>query len=707
VWVDDIVAGLDDRQREAVTAPPSPLVVVAGAGSGKTTVLTRRVAMLVARGDVDPRHVLAVTHTTKAAAEIGQRLAVLDGSLRAVSSSTVHAAAWRIVRRFPNECGFDTEPSLVSSTFPLIREAFRAAVGGPLDPAELLDLAAELDWAAAQGVDGPGYRSQASAAGRNPAWSLQQVADVFEAFRGIKRARNVADFGDVLAAATVGIDDADVAARVHNGWRAVVVDEFQDTDRAQAAFLSKVRAGRPLWNVVGDPRQTIYSFKGADPSLLRAEMRAAGTTVVHLQNSWRCSSEILGWANAAIGSNYGPPLVSDLSGPPPSLVWCDTADDEPVRIVDQLRAWRSNGVRYEEMAVLFRFNAASARLEVALAEADIPYATADGKGFFERPEILAILRPFGARSRSWPEDDGMALLRTVAASTGFDEASPPEGHGAVRSRWESVRSLLEIAESCSDHAAGPLLAELLSLAASGGPGGVTLATIHAAKGLEWRAVCVAGVTEGSLPSLYATTPDQIEEERRLFYVALTRAARSLVLFVPKRFRNMPVRPSRFLRPLPGVSLPSAAGSGSGRSRSARGGSRATGSSRGEAGASRPAARSASAGGASSSSSSRPSGLGAGGFAEADPPVVGAVPAPDSISSCKQCGERLRWAAARQSKVCGGLCLVGPERDRYNRFVIWRDQQHPGRIDDRELFHLTVVGVPGHRWPKDIHPPSDI
>ena len=418
-----LLAGLDPEQTLAVSAPPSPLVVVAGAGSGKTTVLTRRLGYQVLRGDAAPKNILAVSHTTKAAGEVYDRLLRLDSSLGAASCLTVHAAAWKVLRQFHVEAGFAALPELISSTLPTIRDAARRAGLSTLSTPETIDLASELEWAAAWGHTPDIYPACATAARRVPAVSLEKVASVFAAYAQLKAERNVVDFSDLLSKSAAMLEsNAEVAARVRSLWSLIVVDEFQDTDHAQARFLAAVRGGSPLWMVVGDPRQTIYSFKGADPGLLRSEMKAPGTTTIHLSNSWRCSREILSWANAAIGPTYGPALQSASTGPTPQVLDCFNEEAELDAVVAKLRSWRSAGVPYSSQAVLFRFNATSAKLEAALTAADIPFQVLGGPRFMDRPEVRSVLKVFGAAARLDPEEDGVLLLRSAALDSGFDQS---------------------------------------------------------------------------------------------------------------------------------------------------------------------------------------------------------------------------------------------------------------------------------------------
>jgi DNA helicase II / ATP-dependent DNA helicase PcrA len=679
-----LLEGLDDNQRLAVCAPHAPLAIVAGAGSGKTRTVTHRIAYQVASGWAPPRGHLAVTHTTKAAAELAERLMGLHPDLAEVHTSTVHAAAWRVVRRFWPEASTYT---LTDSTFLLVRDTL-SRLGAPTDVGVVADTASELEWAAAHGL-GPGtYPATAADHNRTPPVGFDVVARAMEAYADLKRQRLVIDFGDVLRIATELLADAAVADRVCGAWSAVVVDEYQDTDPAQDRFLQAVRARRDLWTVCGDPRQTIYSFKGADPGLLEAACSDPSTTVVHLSTSWRCSTEVLGWANAVVGSSYGPPLTSSLTGPRPQVLASADAEGEPAVVIDQLHAWRRSGIRFEDMAVLYRFNAVGARYEAALAEAHIPYQVFGGQRFFDRPEVKAVLVPFGRAARNEPERDGLELISDIASSTGFDPLRAPPGQGAARARWESVTALVEL---CTEHSgpAANLLTYLLSVAKGAGVG-VNLATIHAAKGLEWPAVVVVGAVEGQLPSSYATSDDQIEEERRLFYVALTRAKTNLAVTAYAERNGRYQRPSRFLYDLPAV-LPAMLGRRSGgsgsRSKSHSGGRTTSGS------GVRPY--------------SRPDRDSAVEVGSAVPSL--AVVAPQS--GCDICGARLVGAPARKVRRCSGACLNGPAASRYGELVAWRSSE-ASRLDrpevkvatDRALFALAATGDVVLGFAADTTPP---
>lgn len=689
--ITSLLDGLDQQQLEAVRAPAAPLVVIAGAGSGKTTTLTRRIAFQVLRGDVPAKNVLAVTHTTKAAGEIRDRLIGVDSRFAEVSCMTVHAAAWKVVRQFHREVGFETQPELVSSTLPLVRQALRAVGKTSLESAEIVDLAAEFEWAGAWGVVPDTYVDEASKAGRNPPLSLKDTAAAFEKYRGVKRAQNCIDFADLLELGVQVLTNPVLAARVHNAWQAVVVDEYQDTDRAQARFLSAVRAGRPLWTVVGDPRQTIYSFKGADPGLLREAMRERGATVVNLSTSWRCSSEILSWANAVIGSTYGPKLSSTASGPVPSVRSARDENDEIEQVLTMIRSWRSKGIAYTNMGILFRFNASAARIEAALTDAAIPYQVLGAPRFLERPEVLEVLRIFGASARQDGEQDGVELLAWAASQCGFVHSEPPSSQGALRARWESIRALLELGAQCSDSSAGGMLDEFLSMVRTGTSLGVTLATIHAAKGLEWDAVIVTGAAEGTIPSTYATSAVQVEEERRLFYVALTRARRELCVTYPASFKRRPLRPSRFLSAIPDARHVTQRQSQQ-KKYASRGGSAHVESNRARL-------RSKSSNSAQHSPSAH--------NVEAKAAASRSI---SDLGNCERCLGRLAGLPARTARRCSPECLDGDLAVRWSEMVAWRSALAASptgevpKISDRALFRYVVMGSPGPGWPKDLKPP---
>jgi DNA helicase-2/ATP-dependent DNA helicase PcrA len=661
--IEVLLQGLDAAQRSAVEAKPAPLVVVAGAGSGKTTTLVRRIAYMVEKGWVEPGQVLAVSHTTKASGEISERLKKFDGRLREVHCHTVHAVAWKIVRELGN-----TNPELVTSTYPMVRDALRSVSRTHADDTTVVsDVVSEIEWARARCMNAKEYAEYAKKVRRTPPVSVADIVSTWERYERAKRERNLMDFADVIEEAAAILLDPTSGNRVRARYQAVVVDEFQDTDLAQSRMLNALRANRPLWAVVGDPRQTIYSFKGADPSILEEAAREADVSVVHLATSYRCGSTILGAANSLIGSKYGPALESVTTSPGIALQPAYNDEDEVTQVVGKLRELSRRGVAFEEMAVLYRFNASSPRFEAGLTEAGIPYQMTGSAKFFERPDVLAVLRVFGANARQAPDSDGVAMLLDAARETGWDRDNAPSGAGARRIKWEMILALVELAERSSQRTAMDLLQHLQFLSKTGGGVGVTLGTIHAAKGLEWDAVVVAGLVEGQLPSAYATTPEELEEERRLLYVAVTRARQHLVLSYPKNRYKRPVEVSRFVAML-GLKVATTARTTTQTTRK-----RAAPSS------------------------------------TVSPATARML---DESFNCATCGKKLTGAPARVAKACSGSCLKGAHKVRWDSLHAWRAalaEQLGEHADDvvteRALFRYAVLAETGLGWRPSVKPPQ--
>lgn len=653
-------AGLDDAQRQAVFAPIGPLVIVAGAGSGKTTTLVRRIAHLVASGAVGASQVLAVSHTTKASLEIKERLRAFDDGMADVACHTVHAAAWKVVRRF---CGYT--PELLSSNFRTVADATRFVIGSRgRDSAVVLEILGEIEWGGARLLDPQTYEDGARKARRELSVEHREVAEVWKVYEHQKKEMGALDFADVLKEATRLLHDSSIGETVRSTWRAIVVDEYQDTDRSQHAFLNALRARRPLWTVVGDPRQTIYSFKGADTDILQEALSESGATVVHLTTSWRCTAEILDEANTVIGGRYGAQLESTKHGDAVEFVSAYDDDEEVRKTIQQIQTWARHGHSYEETAVLYRFNSMSPRFEAALTEAQIPYQVAGESKFFDRADIRAVLLPFGKAARRAPDADANSTIRQAASTTGWDENTAPRGSGAARGRWEMTKSLVDLAERSQKKTAGELLAYLLLLAKTGAGVGITLGTIHAAKGLEWENVCVVGCVNGQIPSVYAKSANDMEEERRLLYVAMTRAKSRLVISYPRKRFKRPAEPSSLLPQLRSHKVtraPSVDSSTSGR-------------------------------GARTSTK----------FAQKL----------EASFECGTCGKKLKGAPARILKTCSAHCLQGEKSARYARLVEWRDAmaadtgEHPDEIiTDAALFRFLANGTTGLGWRPSVRPPS--
>jgi DNA helicase II / ATP-dependent DNA helicase PcrA len=581
---DAVLAALDPEQRAVATALHGPVCVLAGAGTGKTRAITHRIAYGVRTGTYDPARVLAVTFTQRAAGEMRGRLAQLGA--HGVQARTFHSAALRQARWFwPKVYGAEL-PVIADRKFPFLAEAAsRCRVQA--DTTALRDLAGEVEWAKVSNVRPGDYARVAppfarAAAGFDPA----TVARVFAAYEDVKTERGRIDLEDVLLCAVALLaEDERVAAEVRRQYRTFVVDEYQDVSPLQQSLLELWLGGREEVCVVGDPAQTIYSWAGADPAnLVGFAKRHPGATVVELIRDYRSTPQVVEVANKVLDATGpaglpGRVMLRSQRGAGPKPTYTEYADEvaEADAIARTIEDLRRAGTPLREIAVLFRTNAQSESFEQALAERGLPAVLKGVERFFERAEIrqAAVLLRGQAKSDSGgPLSDGLGeVVRGVLAGAGWS-AEPPTGTGAVRDRWESLTALVSMADdyAAADPQAGLLqfMAELDRRAAiqhAPVADGVTLATLHAAKGLEWRCVFIAGAHEGTLPIAYAQSPRQIEEERRLFYVGITRAKdRLMVSWSASRSPGgRPQRgPTRFLDPVGVGRSTSAAATASGR-----------------------------------------------------------------------------------------------------------------------------------------------
>jgi DNA helicase II / ATP-dependent DNA helicase PcrA len=532
--VDRVLAGLDDEQRAAVEAPLGPVCILAGAGTGKTRAVTHRIAYQTHGGLIVPNHVLAVTFTTRAAGELRSRLRGLgvDG----VQARTFHSAALRQLMYFWPRISQGPRPTLVESKLGAIRVAAskcRLSVSVP----EQRDLASEIEWAKAALVEPIDYPARAKAANRIPPLELDVVRRVFAAYEEVNADRGQLDFEDLLLLMAGAIEsDSGIAQEVHERYRHFTVDEYQDVSPLQQRLLDAWQGDRQELCVVGDPNQTIYSFTGASPSYLRDfGSRYRGATVVRLVRDYRSTSQVVGLANRVIA---GSRLVAQAGdGPEPTFSEFDDEPTEAAAVVATISRLRSD-VPLREMAILFRVNAQSEVYEAALSQAGIPYVLRGGQRFFERPEVreAVVLLRGAARSAADHEAGGLVETVTDVLSAARFTPAPPAAAGAARERWESLRAIVGLAEELAavQPTAGleAFVDELAARAdAQHAPPieGVTLASLHSAKGLEWDAVFLVGLVDGTLPITHATTPEQVEEERRLLYVGVTRARRHVGL----------------------------------------------------------------------------------------------------------------------------------------------------------------------------------
>nr|WP_221472529.1 ATP-dependent DNA helicase UvrD2 [Amycolatopsis umgeniensis] len=533
--------GLDPEQRAAACAPRGPVCVLAGAGTGKTRTITHRIAHLVRSGHVAAGQVLAVTFTTRAAGEMRARLRGLG--VEAAQALTFHAAARRQLRYFWPQVVGDRPWELLENKFRYISQAANKA-GLGTETELLRDLASEIEWSKASLVSPDDYPAVAARTQRDTPAPASQVAEVYRNYEKVKNAAQVLDFDDLLLHTTAVLEEHTVVAQeFRERYRCFVVDEYQDVTPLQQRLLDAWLGGRDDLTVVGDANQTIYSFGGASPRpLLEFTRRFPEATVVRLERDYRSTPEVVALANQVIGAARGRPAGSRLkligqrpSGPVPRFAEYDDETAEAAAVARRIRDLLDGGVAASEIAVLYRVNAQSEAYEQALAEVGIPYLVRGGERFFARAEVRQAMSALRMASTDADTGELVTRVRSVLAKVGLTD-QPPAG-GAAKERWDALLSIVELAEelaSTIDDADLPrFVAELEQRATAQHPPtveGITLASLHAAKGLEWDAVFLVGLAEGTMPILHADGDDAaIEEERRLFYVGVTRAREHLSL----------------------------------------------------------------------------------------------------------------------------------------------------------------------------------
>jgi DNA helicase-2/ATP-dependent DNA helicase PcrA len=567
-----ILGGLDAEQREVASTLHGPMCVLAGAGTGKTRAITHRIAYGVHSGVYSPQRLLAVTFTARAAAEMRSRLR--DLGVGNVQARTFHAAALRQLQFFWPQAVGGVLPNLLDHKAQMIAEAARR-LRLSTDRASIRDLASEIEWAKVSMLTPANYLENAQGRGNPGGFDLTAVARVFQSYEDVKTDRNVIDFEDVLLI-TVGIlqEDPKVAATVREQYRHFVVDEYQDVSPLQQRLLELWLGGRDELCVVGDASQTIYSFTGASPKhLLNFKAMYPGANVVKLIRDYRSTPQVVKLANDLLsGRRSGGPaadaawatplqLVAQRpAGPVPQFTECSDDEAEAATVAGKIRGLLDAGVAASQIAVLFRTNGQSEAYEQALASAGIGYQLRGGERFFARKEVRDAILQLRAATRavaetSSPEPLGQ-LVRDILASLGYAEAAPHSG-GALRERWESLAALVALADELVVSRGGQFtlsgfvneLQERSLAQHAPTVQGVTLASLHAAKGLEWDAVFLVGLSEGLMPISFADSPESVDEERRLLYVGITRAREHLFLSwstarTPGGRANR--KPSRFL-----------------------------------------------------------------------------------------------------------------------------------------------------------------
>jgi DNA helicase-2/ATP-dependent DNA helicase PcrA len=544
------LSGLDEHQLEAVRALRGPVAVLAGAGTGKTRVITHRIAHGVDTGAYSPGRVMAVTFTAKAAGEMRGRLRALG--VEGVAARTFHAAALAQLNYFWPTLAGDSAPGIVDNKVRLLAHA-ADAIGLSPDTATLRDVASEIEW---RKVSMLGIEAYAAARPKGIGrLNVERIVDLQRSYERLKDERRQLDFEDVLLACAGMLEaEAHVARAVREQYRHFTVDEFQDVSPLQHRLLEVWLGDRKDLCVVGDASQTIYTFAGADARyLLEFGSRHEDAKVVRLETNYRSDAAILGVANELMRDRPGAlHLVAGRSSsvePDPPTVQAYPDDEAEARgIAARIAAQIARGIDPRRIAVLYRAHAQSAEVVLALSDAGMATTVLGGRRFFDMPEVRQGIMALRGASVAPMQTGFVDTVRDVLRSLGLTD-EPPSAGGALRDAWELRAALLRLAEEAPE---GTTLRqftdELTSRAKANDEPAlrtVTLATIHAAKGLEWDHVHLAGLAEGLLPISYATTFEQVDEERRLAYVAITRAARTLSVSWARGVRER--QPSRFLR----------------------------------------------------------------------------------------------------------------------------------------------------------------
>ena len=540
---EEILASLDDEQRAVATAVRGPVCVIAGAGTGKTRAITHRLAYAVDIGVVDANRILALTFTARAAGEMRSRLRTLG--VPNIAARTFHAAALKQLMYFWPQALGGRFPSLLTSKSGFLGEALdRAGVSATKSPSLLRDISGEIEWAKVMQIPSDEYAKSVEEGQRRLPTKTQSkssasrlgapdIARVYEAYESLKKQERAIDFEDVLLL-TVGMleEEREIRERVRDQYRYFTVDEYQDVSPLQQRLLDLWLGKREDICVVGDPAQTIYSFAGATPAfLLNFTKKYPDAEVIRLSAGYRSTPEIINLANTILRSGE---LGHDLDavnshGEIPKSSAFTSESAELISIAEKVNETIKSGINPQAIAILARTNAQLEAIEDALNLAGIENQIRTAERFFERGavrEMVAAIRSGSVLSD--PKGDWLSELRDLLKQFGEND--------------KFARALIQLAYELSSDGIDSMrafLRELEDRAEQNNPPalpGVTLATLHGAKGLEWDWVFIAGASASNLP--WASAP--IEEERRLFYVGITRAKRSLSI-------SYAGEPSPFLR----------------------------------------------------------------------------------------------------------------------------------------------------------------
>lgn len=545
---EEILAALDDEQRAVALASRGPVCVIAGAGTGKTRAITHRIAYAASIGVMDPQKVLALTFTARAAGEMRTRLRTLG--VPTVAARTIHSAALKQLLYFWPQVFGGRAPDLLTTKTGFITQAItRADLQGTLSITSrdlMRDVASEIEWAKSSQVVPEDYVNEASKRTQKPRINPEQIAQVYSAYMSLMKQERAMDFEDVLLLTAAMLEEErEVRERVQDQYRYFTIDEYQDISPLQQRVINAWLGSRQEICVVGDPAQTIYSFAGATPVFLNTfTQRFPDAEVIRLTSGYRSTPEITLMANTVLRSaSMGQELVAQNEhGAKPTVAAYKDESAEIAGVVKDIGVLLSEGAPAQEVAILARTNNQLNSIEKAIAAAGLPYQVRNNERFFDRTDVREFLK--GVRTASviptegvyWLDElrtlaqpfltgaaiDGIAGLLHLARELDADDSFAPK----------TLRAYLREVEDRVQQNNPPTMPVL------------TLATLHAAKGLEWERVFLIGVSESILPFDSGNTGPEnesaIDEERRLFYVGITRAKKDLRM----SYRG---EPSRFLR----------------------------------------------------------------------------------------------------------------------------------------------------------------
>lgn len=537
--VEQLLSVLDPDQRTVAEHLRGPLVVRAGAGTGKTRAITYRIAHGVLVGAYEPTNVLAVTFTARAAGEMRSRLR--DLGAHGVQAQTFHAAALRQLSYFWAHAVGGPMPQLQEHKAGLVAQA-AGQLGMSVDRTTIRDLASEIEWSKVSLAGPEHYVERAQSAAREPVagMSHEAIQRLILAYEEAKSARGVIDFEDIILI-LIGImsERDDIARQIRHQYRHFVVDEYQDVSPLQQRLLDHWLGERTDLCVVGDVSQTIYSFTGATPRYLRDfRKRFKDAAEIELVRDYRSTPQVVDVANRVIAPGRlagSVKLVAQRpSGPSVSFRDYDDDDAEAKDVAARILALQDRDVLLSEIAILIRTNAQSQAFESALSAAGIGFTIRGGERYFSRKEVREAMVMMRTLARSGVDATTPDAVREVVGRLGWS-SDAPKSAGAQRERWEVLNALVTLADDI-DKARGADLSGFVSeleerASTQNAPTieGVTISTMHAAKGLEWDAVFLVGMSEGLMPISLAETPAAVDEERRLLYVGVTRAREHLHL----------------------------------------------------------------------------------------------------------------------------------------------------------------------------------